>query len=748
MERKILIVEDNPVTQKVLRLALESEEYTVLEADSGEAALRIVEEHLPAVILQDVVLPDIDGFELVKRLRRLPAAASIPILCHSALIGPDAVQRVRRAGFTDLIPKPSSPADVISGVRMYLDDLQSYTPGQFVGRHVMVVDDDPVQRKLLTLRLRSAGARVTTAENGTDALNKLRVDMPDAILSDVLMPECDGFALCGAVRADPRFAGLPIVLVSSQYVEDDDAALARRIGANALVLRASDMAPLFAALTETFTQPAPLPSAEAHSLQAEHLRRLMRQVHRQALERERIERTQTWYGILAGFLEHVAQAQACSGKPAVTLDEILVRYLDACGYPTGAIYLVDADGTFVPHALRGVPNTKATGWRDFFGQATLLKDAGNGTVPRAFSVEDPTPRPELAAAGVASMVLCPLRLDGRLLGMLVLGSQRRTIDPHWLALAHAAAGPISLTVAFARTLAALIASEQRIRSVAESLSDAVIITDEQGTIVYANAAAGTIFGYPADDMCGWNSAHLSSLLTGRASVWEGHVTHRDGREIPINGTTTVVLHPERPDRLTYTHVIHDLSVKEHMEQLYRVANYDPLCQVYNRRFFDEALRLSISEAQHEGARGAVLLLDLDYFKQINDWFGHAAGDAALIAFADALRGAVRQSDVVARLGGDEFAILAPCADAPQAAAFATKLLAAVAARPIHHSDETIRLSASIGIALYDKQAVTPQALLDEADQALYQAKHDGRRCYRIFCSGKPTTAVNRRGRLS
>ena len=732
MMQTILIVEDNPVTRKMLRLTLENERYVIWEVGDGQSALRLAQEQRPAVIVQDLMLPDMDGFDLIRRLRALPMTTGIPILCYSSLVGPDDEQRVLAAGFTDLILKPAAPAELLKIVRTYLERQPAGVPGQFTGRHILLVDDDLVLRKLSTLRLQAAGARVTAAVNGNDALAKARAEAPDAILSDVLMPECDGFGLCLALRQDPHLSAIPIVLMSSKYVDPEDLELAKKLGANTLIMRSPDLGTVLDALTDSLTEFAPPAPASTPQLQAAHLERVMYQLHRNVNEQAQSIQNHTLYGILAGFLEQVASIQARGGELAAKLDEVLVHYLDACGYPTGAIYLLEANAELAPHALCGVPKAKAEAWLDFFGQAALLSQAMEHNIPIALSTDDAAARAVLHMAGAESMVLCPLYVDNLPLGVLVLCSKRRQLDPEWLALAQAATRPISQTIVFARTLSALTVSEQRFRGVAESLTDCVVITNEQGKIVYANAAVEALFGYTADSLRGLDSARLTPLLAPRGGTWTGRATHSDGRQIPVKGTTAVMLDPEQPDHLTYTHVIHDLSAQEHMERLRHLANHDALTQVYNHRIFEEALKTCLSEAALHGAYGALLFLDLDHFKQINDRLGHAAGDTVLVAFAEVLRSVVRQTDVVARLGGDEFAIVAPYTQSEQAQAFAIKLLQQLAAHPVDYNDASIPLHASIGIAFYDQRTTATAVLLASADQALYyRAKEAGRGCYRV-----------------
>ena len=743
MQHSVLVIEDNAVTRKMMRLAMEGEGYNVCEAVDGQAALANVKTYSPSLIVQDLNLPDMDGMDLVARLRATPIAARIPILCYSGLIGEEDRQRVIAAGFTDLVLKPATPSELLNIIRAYLEDTQG-APGPLIGRHILVVDDTPMLLKLTALRVQAAGARVTTAENGNDALMKARADLPDAILSDVLMPECDGFALCQALRYDPHLAAIPIVLLSSQYVDQEDLALAQKLGASALIARSGDLDSALAALTDSLNETAPPPSADAKDLQETHLGRVMYRLHSQINQQARSIQTQTLYAILSGFLDQIADVQTQGDELAAKLDEVLVRYLDACGYPTGGIYLFETDDELALHALSGVANAKADGWLDFFHHAGQLCQALEYKIPTALTRNDPQASALLAAAEAESMLLCPLLVDNQPLGILVLCSKRRQLDPEWLALAQAAARPIAQTIAFARTLTALSASEQRFRGISESLADGVLIMDEESQIIYVNAAIQKMFGHTPESLYGQKVTQLSPLLTTHAGLWSGHATHADGHQIPINGSTAVMLDPEQPHRLSYTHVIHDLSSQAHLEQLRHLANHDALTQVCNRRVFEEQLKNYLSQAKNEDAHGAVLFLDLDFFKQINDRLGHAAGDLVLKESANVMRGVVRQTDVVARLGGDEFAILAPNSQPEQAQVFAGKLLQQLLTHPVVFNDEPIHISVSIGIACYDRETPDPASLLANADQALYQAKQAGRGCYRLH-TPEPKQRGRKRG---
>ena len=157
----------------------------------------------------------------------------------------------------------------------------------------------------------------------------------------------------------------------------------------------------------------------------------------------------------------------------------------------------------------------------------------------------------------------------------------------------------------------------------------------------------------------------------------------------------------------------------------RLAAIDPLTQLPNRVLMIDRFAQAIATAKRHGARLALLFLDLDEFKEINDQLGHAAGDAVLQQVAQRLSSTVREADTVSRYGGDEFLILlTEVSQAADAALLAGKLLAALST-PFHVSDETRQLTASIGISLYPDDGETVRALIDRADAAMYQAKRKG-----------------------
>jgi diguanylate cyclase (GGDEF)-like protein/PAS domain S-box-containing protein len=183
--------------------------------------------------------------------------------------------------------------------------------------------------------------------------------------------------------------------------------------------------------------------------------------------------------------------------------------------------------------------------------------------------------------------------------------------------------------------------------------------------------------------------------------------------------------------------------KRYEERIRHLATHDPLTDLPNRSLFSERLNASLREASTASTRFALLFVDLDRFKFINDSLGHEAGDSLLKQTAARLRNAVHSADIVARLGGDEFVLL--CREVGELAdvdAFASKILHAVIA-PVVLLDQECRVSASIGVAIYPDDGETERTLMKSADTAMYTAKQDGKNNYRRFIKGMNAESLER-----
>jgi diguanylate cyclase (GGDEF)-like protein len=181
------------------------------------------------------------------------------------------------------------------------------------------------------------------------------------------------------------------------------------------------------------------------------------------------------------------------------------------------------------------------------------------------------------------------------------------------------------------------------------------------------------------------------------------------------------------------------AARELSQKMARLALHDSLTDLPNRTLFSERLRSAIAAARANGCYAALLYVDLDQFKRINDSLGHAIGDQLLQAAARRLLGCVRSSDTVSRQGGDEFVVLlAAIAHVADAAACAENILSSLQS-PYRIGEHELKLTASIGIAVFPNDAEEGETLLRCADVAMYQAKYDGRNSYRLFEVGSTIT---------
>mgnify|MGYP001055547961 CR=1 FL=1 len=168
-----------------------------------------------------------------------------------------------------------------------------------------------------------------------------------------------------------------------------------------------------------------------------------------------------------------------------------------------------------------------------------------------------------------------------------------------------------------------------------------------------------------------------------------------------------------------------LSLSARSETLEQAALTDGLTGMQNRRYFDDALREYLGEFRRVGRPIGLMILDLDHFKQVNDTHGHDVGDEVLRTVANCLKGLTRYHDVVARLGGEEFAVVTPNMDADKLARFAERIRKAIAAMPIQSGNVRLKVTASVGLAVWDRKE-TAEEFYRRADRQLYEAKRSGR----------------------
>ncbi|MBM9485792.1 EAL domain-containing protein [Pseudomonas sp. ICBG1301] len=287
---------------------------------------------------------------------------------------------------------------------------------------------------------------------------------------------------------------------------------------------------------------------------------------------------------------------------------------------------------------------------------------------------------------------------------------------------------------------------QQAAAVFDCTREGVLVTDARGLIVHVNRAFMAITGYSGEDVMGKRPSlfksgrHSSNFYQQmfqtleRTDEWSGEIwNRRKSGEIYPQWQTIRVIRDDQGKATHYVAVFSDISaIKDSEHELARLAHHDPLTDLPNRLLFSDRAHQALASAQVHKRGCALLLMDLDHFKIINDSLGHTTGDQLLKAVGERLKGLFGPGVTLARLGGDEFAVLVEsCPQVVQAAALAQRMLDAMQ-EPFVFDGNQLFISASIGISLFPSDALSAEQLLRNADSALFKAKSAGREGYALY----------------
>ncbi len=280
----------------------------------------------------------------------------------------------------------------------------------------------------------------------------------------------------------------------------------------------------------------------------------------------------------------------------------------------------------------------------------------------------------------------------------------------------------------------------------ETAANAIFITDRRGLIEFVNPAFEKLTGYSARDVLGKSPSLLKSgrqdadyyrtlwetILAGKP--WQGRVVNRNRSGELFTVAQTVTPITDAGGRVTHFVAIHeDVTARVEAEQrLDHMARHDFLTDLPNRFMLNDRLEQEAQRVGRHGGQVALLLLDLDHFKSVNDNYGHDSGDQLLIQVATRLRETARSTDMLARLGGDEFAVLQAGVRTPKAPADLAVRIIRGLAPPFDLPAQRIYTGASIGIAISGEGKADPAELMRQADLALYRTKEEGRNGFRFF----------------
>lgn len=355
--------------------------------------------------------------------------------------------------------------------------------------------------------------------------------------------------------------------------------------------------------------------------------------------------------------------------------------------------------------------------------------------------------------GMVAFAGYPLMIEDRLVGVMAMFARQPLTEFTLKALAS-----VSDVIALGIERKHIEETRARLSEITETTTDLVVTITIDGCILYMNKAGRKIIGIGENEdisnlrISDYHPKWASDLILNegipdaiREGAWVGETAFfgRDGREIPFSQVIVVHKNPDGTVRNLST-IGRDISERKRFEtQIMFMANRDPLTNLLNRRRFQEDMESWLAQTRRFGIKGAVLFLDIDNFKYINDSLGHQAGDKLLVAIADLLRERLRETDILARLGGDEFAIILPHADVNLAESVANQIRELVQYHTSVEKNYPPGITVSIGIAMFPGHGDTVETLLSYADLAMYRAKEEGRNRVCIYTPEQKTQIESR-----
>jgi diguanylate cyclase (GGDEF)-like protein/PAS domain S-box-containing protein len=573
---------------------------------------------------------------------------------------------------------------------------------------VLLVDNNEQNLVAFSAVINQPGLTVICAQSGEQALRYVLRENFAVILLDVNMPGLDGFETAELIRHRKASVNTPIIFVTAHA---DDAYVSRGYSLGAVDYLLTPVHPeALKTKVSVFVELAR--KTNENRLQADRLREAEIQLRRQAEKRLR------------------------------TADERLKITIDSV--QDYAILSSDKDGR--------IDSWNGGAARLFlFDQTEILgKDLAILFPPEDQERGIPARRRLEAVAvetGRSETNAWFMRKDGsRFLGNDVLTTIR---DEHG---AVDGFSKIIRDVTERKALEeALFAEKERAQVTLNSIADAVLSTDLAGNVTYLNLVAERMTGWSCAEAVGRPLTEVFTTIDGRTREPAQHpiesavhqsktparsadciLVRRDGFETPIEDSTAPI-HDSSGQVTGAVIAFRDVSVARAMTlELSRLAQYDPLTNLPNRALFNDRLSHAIALAHRQGAHLAVLFVDLDRFKDVNDSFGHAVGDTLLQSVAHRLLTCVRSSDTVSRRGGDEFVMLLSQAECVADAAVTAERVTAALVAPLRVADRDLQVTASIGISVYPDDAQEAETLINAADAAMYHVKENGRSNYQVF----------------
>lgn len=700
---RLLIIDDVNENLHTL-ISILRDDYAIVAATNGEKALEIAFRNPPDLILLDVKMPIMDGYQVLRHLKTNEKTADIPVIFVTALTDTADEEKGLKLGVADYITKPINP-DLLKLRILTQLELCRYRrkPIRAINAlsakpTLLVVDDIPENIHQLIYAFQDK-YHIIAANNGIKALELLRGRTPDLVLLDIVMPEMDGYEVCRRMKATPEGNRIPVIFLSTI-----DSSLDKMRGFS---IGAADY----------ITKPFDIDEIRARIHTHLELSRLQHYFEQLVEQRTAdLAESREKYRILAEYSPNWEYWLNENGQ--------YLYVSPACEIISG--YKPEAflnDATLMSNIIHADDLAK---WYTHKEQVSRSREV---TIPPVnFRILD--------CAGQEHWLehVCKPIIDnhGHFLG---LRGTHRDITEH---------KKIQQQLHFASR-------------VFENASEGIVITDEHNNICSVNLAFQKVTGYSVEDILGKNPSVLKSgqhsdefyqaLWTSLNThgSWQGEIYNRrkDGSIYPSLVNISIV-HDKSTNTYHHIAVFSDLSPIKHAEkQLNFFQYYDPLTSLPNRALFTKQLEHALQQAKQNHSQLALLSIDLDQFKTINESFGTAFGDQVLIDTTQRLKNVLCGTDVISRFNGDEFNVLIAQIDNLEIAHLTAHRIIESMTKPYILGDQCVYISMCIGVTFYPFDGDDAETLQRNADTALHQAKIQGRNSLCFFASEMTQLAKQR-----
>lgn len=658
---------------------------------------------------------------------------------------------------------------------------------------VLIVDDREDNRYLLRMLMQGHGFEVEEAMQGQQALECARARAPDLVISDLLMPVMDGYTLLREWKADAALQGIPFMVYTATYTETKDCKLALDMGADAFLVKPAEPDAFIERVHEVLAKATqPRVAARAPVLSGSSMLKMYNEVLVHKLEQRSLELEQRLLELdaaqqqilrlnrLYAALSETNQAIVHTRSREELFDRLCRIAVERGGLRMAWVGWLNAQNCEVlPVARCGVAP-------DWFERLAPMQAQGPARVPVELALSLRTPyisndlladsrihliHAELQEHGLLSGACFPLLVDQKVVGSFTLyAAEKGFFDAELLNLVTEMVTDVCFALSNFEKEARRRQAEERLRISEEAirLNSSAVDASANGIvlfaphaqgwgIIHANPAFQRITGYSLAEAVGQHPYLLvqddreqmgvqeitAALREGR----EGHATLRNYRKDGTLFWNEMSMAPVRDAQGAITHfvvILNDITDrKQYEEQLERQSTHDDLTGLANRHRLKERTELAIAFAQRHQGLVAVLYLDLDHFKRINDSLGHAFGDSILRAVADRIGQQLRERDTAARMGGDDFVIVLSDLASPQEVMQVADRIRQDIARPIMLHGHELGLSASIGASMYPQDGTDYDTLLRNADAAMYRAKEAGRSAFCFYTADMNTQALRK-----